>query len=74
MFAENGEVNKCPASNKGPLSRFKQFEKQRALNPLQANISMDILYTGLYTFPNVLARRTCSSVNYHFPYSHDLDV
>ena len=51
-----------------------KIEKQRALNPLHPNISMDILHTGLYTFPNVLARRTCSSVNYHFPYSHDLDV
>ena len=58
MFAENGEVNKCPALNNGPLSRFKKFEKQRALNPLHPNISMHILHNGLYTFPNVLARRS----------------
>ena len=26
-------------------------------NPLHHNISMHILHTGLYTFPNVLAKR-----------------
>ena len=31
-------------------------------NPLHPIISMHILYTVLYTFPNVLARRICLTI------------
>ena len=31
-------------------------------NPLHPIISMHILYTGLYTFPNMLARRICLTI------------
>ncbi|RMX38763.1 hypothetical protein pdam_00018526, partial [Pocillopora damicornis] len=43
-----------------------------SINPLHPNISMHILLTVLYTFPNLLTRRTL--VNDHFLYSHDLNV
>ena len=48
-------------------------------NPLLPNISMHILHTVLWTFPNVLIRRICSQsraslVDDHFLYSHDLNL
>ena len=36
---------------------------QYLINPLHPNISMHILYTALYTFPKVLAKRICFDVN-----------
>ena len=35
-------------------------------NPLHPNISMQILFSVLYTFPNVLARRICSTIKRFF--------
>ena len=50
--------------------------------PLHPNISIHILHTVLYTFPKVLARRICLTINQsrtfvvrdHFLYYHDLNV
>ena len=36
------------------------------LNPLHFNISMHILHTTLYIFPNVLARRICLTIERFF--------
>ena len=57
--------------------KYSNFLAQ--FNHLHPNISMYILYTALYTFPDVLTRRIClksigSSVNYYFCYSHDIDI
>ena len=35
-------------------------------NPLHPNISMHILHTVLYTFPNVLTRRICLTIEKFF--------
>ena len=35
-------------------------------NPLHPNISTHILHTGLNTFPNVLAKRICLTINWFF--------
>ena len=36
------------------------------LNPLHPNISMHILHTTLYIFPNVLERRICLTIKRFF--------
>ena len=52
---------------------------ETAINPLQPNISMDILHTVLYTFPKVLTKRICLTIKSFIScdnlfYSHELNM
>ena len=44
----------------------RENHPKQVLYPLHPNISMHILRTGLFTFPNVLARRICLAINRFF--------
>ena len=48
------------------LKKFKKEQAAFRLNLLHPNISMHILHTVLYTFPEVLSRRICLTVRSFF--------
>ena len=59
--------------------RLEHEYQGKLIIPLQPNISMHILHTVLYTFPEVLTGRICLKIKAllvgdHFLDSRDLDV
>ena len=48
------------------LKKLKKEQAAFRLNLLHPNISMHILHTVLYTFPEVLSRRICLTVRSFF--------
>ena len=53
--------------NDKPLIQVgNHFDSVVVFNPLYPNISMHILHTVLYTFPNVLVRRICITIKWFF--------
>ena len=56
MVSRKGDEKKGN-DHKGDINLF---------NPLHPSISMHILHTVLYTFPNVLARRICFTIMMFF--------